>query len=536
MKVLGLNLSHNASCAIIENGKLIFFIEEERLSKIKKDISIKKIIKNLKNQYFDYIVYTGFDINNGVINYYEKLLKNLLIENNINYKELILNQHHHQTHAYSSFYNSGFNEAICLVIDNGGISLNKEEIELGQEILSIFKIDTNNKLSDILKICSNEKGNFLNFKDFLLSVPTISLAGMYELFKVILNVKEPGAVMGYSCYGKKDKIINKPFIFENNYFISNSKFIYEVINENKNKEDICYAIQNQITEIILYYIDYIYKKFPNYNICLSGGLFQNCMINYEIIKKYKNIFVDPISHDGGTSIGAAQHVYFIKTNQKPEAYQNLYLGLEYDLNNLKSLLNNITSKNFNFKTEKTTLNEVASLLKDNNAIALFQGRSEIGPRALGNRSILFNPCNLSGKEKINLIKKREWFRPYAGTVLDEYKKDWFNFYNKENTDFMSYAVEVKKDKQNMIPAIVHIDGTCRIQTLKKENNKNFYDLIYEFYKLTNIPILLNTSLNLAGKPLVEDINDLLILLSNSDIEYAYFPDLNILLKKCKKIY
>jgi carbamoyltransferase len=138
---------------------------------------------------------------------------------------------------------------------------------------------------------------------------------------------------------------------------------------------------------------------------------------------------------------------------------------------------------------------------------------------------------MHGKDKINIIKNREWFRPYAGTVLDEHKKNWFNFYNKENTEFMSYAVEVKKEKQNLIPAITHIDGSCRVQTLKKEDNEHFYNLIEEFYKITNVPILLNTSLNLAGKPLVEDFDDLIEILKTSEINYGYLPEYNLLIYK-----
>jgi len=162
---------------------------------------------------------------------------------------------------------------------------------------------------------------------------------------------------------------------------------------------------------------------------------------------------------------------------------------------------------------------------------LFQGRSESGPRALGNRSILFNPSNIHGKEIVNLIKKRKWFRPYAGTVLNEFKKDWFNFYNKENTEYMTYAVEVKKEKQNLIPAITHVDGTCRVQTLTEEHNVNFYNLIKNFYKITGIPVLLNTSLNLAGKPLVEDLDDLIEILKETEIKYGYLPEYDLLIFK-----
>jgi carbamoyltransferase len=533
MKVLGLNLSHNASCAIVENAELIFSIEEERLSKNKKDDSIEFICENLKNQHFDIIAYTSYDLNINVNKIYKEKVNRILKKNNITFIELIEFPFHHLTHAFCSFYNSGFKEAICFVVDNGGVSLKKNEKNLGQEILSIIKINNTGSINDILKICRNYTNETINIDDVTFSVPTISLAGMYDLFKKKLNIKEAGGIMGYSCYGKDTPDIINPWEFNGKYFLSNSQFFYNVGNHLVTKEDICYKIQKQTTEIVLFYIDKIKKEFPNIPICLSGGLFQNCMINFEIIKKTKDVFVDPISHDGGTSIGLAQHVYKIKTGQDITPYKNLYLGKDYDLKNIKDF-NNLFITDHQISIKKVTGTEVADLLVDNKSVAIFQGRSEIGPRALGNRSILFNPSNIHGKEIINLIKKREWFRPYAGTVLHEYKNEWFNFYNKESTEYMSYAVEVKKNKYPLIPAITHIDGTCRVQTLKKEENVHFYNLIKEFYNKTGIPILLNTSLNLANKPLVESIEDLIYFLYSSKIDYVYIPELEILLKNESK--
>ena len=168
--------------------------------------------------------------------------------------------------------------------------------------------------------------------------------------------------------------------------------------------------------------------------------------------------------------------------------------------------------------------EVASLLKKNKCIGIYQGRSEMGPRALGNRSILFNPSNPNAKEKVNLVKNREWFRPYAGTVLYEHTNDWFDLEGKNETPYMSYVVGVKENKINLIPGICHIDNSCRIQTLKKEQNNNFYEIINEFYKLTGIPVLLNTSLNTAGMPLIESIEDVLNMMLKSNIDMIYFPE------------
>jgi len=530
MKILAFNLSHHASCAIIENGKIELFIEESRLSKIKYHQDITKILTILKKNHFDCVAYTHFNLKGQELKI-KNLIINSLTEHEITYDELIVFPFHHQTHSFSAFYNSNFEKAICLIVDNGGLNIHEDNVIFGNEIVSIIKIDK--KIEEVFKICRNPNGETIKKDDKLFSLPTISLGGMYNFFVSAFKLKEPGAVMGLSCYGKKDKDNSfKTFFFKDNLFISNQMFISRTI-ENKKKKLInaCFALQKQTTEIILHYIDYITKNYPNYSICLSGGVFQNCMINFEIIKKHKNIFVDPVSHDGGTALGLAQHIYFEKTGKKPVPYKNIYLGFKYDYSDLvlKLLNNDIIIDKLFFK--KTNNSEVAELLKENNVVAIFQGRSESGPRALGNRSILFNPSDMHGKDKINIIKNRKWFRPYAGTVMDDHKKNWFNFYNKENTEFMSYAVEVKKEKQNLIPAITHIDGSCRVQTLKKEDNKHFYNLIEEFYKITNVPILLNTSLNLAGKPLVEDFDDLINILQKSEINYGYLPEYDLLIYK-----
>jgi carbamoyltransferase len=536
MKILGLNLSHNASCALVEDGELIFSLENDRLSRKKGDDSVSELLSLFKDQFFDNIIYTSFNLNLRRIEYFYQTVNSLLDKYNIRYNKLEAFPYHHLSHAFSSFYNSSYEECIALVIDNGGMSLKVDDEEMGQEILSIIKINKDGSYEDILKICRNESEKFLQ-KNIVISLPTISIAGMYEHLKHLFNMKEPGAVMGYSCYGKENENLGtKPFLINKNQdgynlFIASSLFLHQCV-QVKEKigdikiQEICFSVQKQTEEIVLHYLESIRKKYGNVNICLSGGLFQNCVLNYKIIKNNFNVFVDPISNDGGTAIGVAQHAYHKISNKKPNKYKNLYLGLKEDL----SKIDKIISKNHVTFIEDCSIDNVAKLLVSGKIIGIFQGRSEFGPRALGNRSILFNPSILHGKDKINLIKERAWFRPVAGTVLYEEKNKWFNFYNKESTPFMSYAVEVLEEKQKLISAIVHVDGTCRVQTLKKEENEYFYELINCFYKKTNIPILGNTSLNSAGKPVIQSLTDASDLLVSSSIDFIYFPEIN------KKLY
>ena len=188
----------------------------------------------------------------------------------------------------------------------------------------------------------------------------------------------------------------------------------------------------------------------------------------------------------------------------------LYLGPEYDLSHI----------------EGDTVNSmyVARLIEERNVVAIFQGRSEAGPRALGNRSILYDPRDPDGKDRINRIKQRESFRPFAGSVLLPHAHEWFDMGGLDESPFMMYAVDALPHTHDKIPAILHIDHTCRIQTVGLKDNTNYYQLIDSFYQLTKIPLLLNTSFNLSGEPLVETPDDAIDTFECSAIDYLYFPE------------
>jgi carbamoyltransferase len=169
------------------------------------------------------------------------------------------------------------------------------------------------------------------------------------------------------------------------------------------------------------------------------------------------------------------------------------------------------------------IDEAVVILLEQKPLVIFQGHSEWGPRALGNRSILFDPRNKDAKDIVNNFKKREWWRPLAGTILLEHVHEWFDIATLKESPFMSFAVDAKQQAIEKIPSIVHVDNTCRIQTVTKEQNLNYYNLINEFYKKTNVPILLNTSFNLAGFPIVETLEQAIWTCSSSEFKYLYTP-------------
>lgn len=172
----------------------------------------------------------------------------------------------------------------------------------------------------------------------------------------------------------------------------------------------------------------------------------------------------------------------------------------------------------------TSVSQVAEIIADKNIVALFQGRGEAGPRALGNRSILYDPRDPNGKDHVNTIKKREDYRPFAGSVMLEHAHDWFDMRGLKESPYMMYAVNVLETKKQSIPCITHVDGTCRVQTVTRNQNQNYYDLINAFYKITGVPILFDTSLNLAGEPIVHSLEEAIRVLQNSEIKYLYLPE------------
>lgn len=173
-----------------------------------------------------------------------------------------------------------------------------------------------------------------------------------------------------------------------------------------------------------------------------------------------------------------------------------------------------------------TYSDIVDLIDKKNIVSIFQGKTEAGPRALGNRSILYDPRDSDAKEFVNSVKRREWWRPFAASVLLEHAHEWFEMLTIKESPFMMYAIPVKEEKKELIPGVLHVDDTCRIQTVTEEQNYHYYNLIKTFYSRTNIPMLFNTSFNLAGEVICHTLYDAFTTISNSRIEYLYLPEEN----------
>ena len=251
------------------------------------------------------------------------------------------------------------------------------------------------------------------------------------------------------------------------------------------------------------------------SLLFTGGCAQNILYNSKLIPKFKNIFCDPFNGDFGLSLGAAN--YFLENKIRNDT---VYLGIPQDLDV------SIFSK-YNILDKDTE--EVAKILLED-PVAIFQSRREQGQRGLGNRSLLMSPLHKNSQEKLNKIKKREWFRPFACSILKEKTKEWFDM-TIDESPYMMYVFDLKKEKEGILKAGLAVDNKSRIQTVDKDRNLNYYNLIKSFEKLTGVPILINTSLNLPGEVLVETMNDLKELFETSELDYIYLPEINKLIKK-----
>lgn len=548
MWILGINTSHDGAVCLMHNDKVVLNLQEERLSHKKYDkhplYTLELIPEYTKK--IDYLAYTYLFNKQIELGPIPKLLAKIGIEVD---KLVDLSEYHHALHAACGFYNSGFDDAAVVVIDGAG-----SDHEFGKENESIFDmsfpLDSTCVYKSVIgygqKPIDNSKFSFVD------PVSRVSAGMVYSAVTEYLGWDglECGKTMGLASYGEKDERIkwminsnggnlNLFSLFAYNQFedtglrmkhydyISFGKTEEEL---EKKKQNLCYRLQKEFEG---YLLQLCYKALAitgKKNLILTGGCALNCVNNYRLLKNLPsdvNLYVEPISNDAGTAMGAAKLTYYKQTldkhtkGYKKTKLNSLYLGqqIEYDYSLFESEINK----------ENITPKEVAQLICDGNIIAFCQGRSESGPRALGNRSILFDPRNPKGKDIVNTVKKREYFRPFAGTVMLEHAREWFDMDRLEESPFMMYAVDVLKEKQELIPAITHVDGTCRIQTLTREQNEYYYVLIEEFYKLTGVPILFNTSFNLAGDTMVETLHDAFRTMRKSEMEYLVLPEISTMI-------
>lgn len=550
---------HNGSTTLLKDGEVIFYLEEERLSRSKYDgsplLGLQKVFDYV--DHIDHLVichthrhgpsldWSGEDLYQG---YVRKLSKG-----KFEFETHFIDTIHHQLHAACGFYNSGFETAACVIADGAGSFLKVDEVDdICYEFETIFKTSYPSDFETVYKhvgtrhsIGLNEVGENM----YLTEYP--GLTKMYEAVTQYCGFPaiEAGKLMGLAPYGKPNEDLPKFFrdgwgnrdliipTYPNAAQLNVPR--YKVLLDDAKKhdpenpgqytdtqKDLAYAVQEETSNRMVELIRKAHELTGEKNIVVCGGYGLNCVANYKYWKEFPdlNIYCEPISHDGGTSIGAAKMIHYsLNKDSKASKQESVYYGPQYDPSTYVDDLEGLDITD-------TSYDEIARLIRDGNIVTMFQGRSEGGPRALGNRSILFDPTIKDGKDIVNGVKHREWFRPFACSILKEKVDEWFDLAGREESPHMMYAVKCKEGISEKIPSVIHVDETCRIQTVTSEQNEHYYNLISAFENLSSVPILFNTSFNLGGDPLVETIEDAINTLKNSEIEYMYLPEIQKLVK------
>lgn len=565
MYILGISCYyHDAAACLLNDGQVIAAAEEERFTRKKHDSSFPintiEYCLDVANISIDDVDYVAFY--EKPIEKFDRILETFVsvapsgfkpfikgmpvwvrhrlwikrdIRKKLEYDGTILFGAHHESHAASAFYSSPFEEAAFLTVDGVG--------EWNTTTWGVADIDG----IDI-------KGS-INYPH--------SIGLLYSAFTYYLGFKVNNGeykVMGLSSYGDPkytdeiyDNLIDQKqdgsFRINMDYFSYVQKLVmtdggleslfgYPKREPDSDIEqhhfDIAASIQNVTEEVLINLAKSIYEKTNKDYLCMAGGVSLNSVANGRILEEapFEDIYIQPAAGDDGTAYGVAASVYYQgldSTRTVPadrrEAMKAAYLGPSYDQKSIQSEIVSEKVQVTEFESEKELIDRTAELLASKNVVGLYQGRMEWGPRALGNRSILADPRSGEMQDIVNeKIKFREGFRPFAPSVLADYADDYFEL--SRESPFMLFVFDVKNGKKNVIPAVTHTDGTSRIQTVKQEDNETYYDLIDSFRKETGVPVVLNTSMNQRGEPIVNTPSDAVNCFTETNMDYMCFPEVN----------
>src|SRR5262245_59113136 len=523
----GLNTSalHDSACALIEDGEVLFATEEERLNRIKHtnkfpSQSMQSCLnaRGVRISDIDLIAY--YNTKEGIDHFGRGLFLNKLeareLLDGAIFAQSLINKalntqvnldrlrfvHHHYAHAASAFALSGFDESLILSIDGQGDGISGMVL-VGEDMA------------------------FRPIADFPIS-KSLGIFYVYTIYYLGFSLFDEYKVMGLAPYGDPATYrgLFKEFytlLPQGDYALHMDKLssLFDLVGGRRMKDDpftqahkdVAASLQEALEEIVFHVIRHHSRLTKQKNLCLAGGVAHNCTLNGKLLRSglFENVFVQPAAHDAGAALGSALYAYY---QERPKAKRRAQMEHVYwgtDIGGSQLVLSHLTRwEDFIvIKKSEDICRETAELLAGGSVVGWVQGRSEFGPRALGNRSILADPRPAENKDKINrMVKKREAYRPFAPSVLEEYVGEFFHVPGgQKKLPFMIFIVDVKEDKRAALGAVTHVDGTARVQTVSKKTNEMFWRLIDRFRTITGVPILLNTSFNNNVEPIVDSIED-----------------------------
>jgi len=568
--ILGISaFYHDSAASILIDGKIVAAAQEERFTRIKHDANypyhaVEFVLKyaNLRLNDVDQIIFfekpflkferlletyvafapRGFKSFCKAMPIWlkEKLFQKKFLFNKLknhderfNNEEKIFFSDHHLSHAASAFFPSPFEEAVVLTADGVGewatttVAVGKgNDLEIKKEIHFPHSLGL---LYSAFTYYTGFKVNSGEYK--LMGLAPYGRSNFIQQIYKLIDIKDDGTFRLDQSY----------FNYSTGLTMTNDKFhkLFGQKPRNPKSEklsqfhmDIAASIQKITEEIMIKLAKSIKKEYGFENLCLAGGVALNCVANGKILKEkiFKNIWIQPAAGDAGGSLGAALALWHIEQNNpriinKNDSMQGSYLGPEYSQSEIEEELKKIGA-NFNLLDDEDLINKTAEDISNGSAVGWFQGRMEFGPRALGGRSILGDPRSPDMQKNLNLkVKYRESFRPFAPSVLEEEVENWFDINLK--SPYMLLVANVKKEKcikmtekqenlfgieklnikRSEIPAITHVDYSARIQTVHERTNAKYYKLLNKFKEITGCPVLVNTSFNVRGEPIVNTPED-----------------------------
>lgn len=544
--ILGMSCSHNGSVCLLHGDEIVVAIQEERLSRIKRH-RVYASQPSLSLQYcFDYAGIRPQDISLVVYCVQGRTIdprQNLALNPYLNVMSNripTLAAPHHFCHAVSAFATSGFNDSAVLVID--GVGSPYEDLLEDERDAAVGKTE---KSWETISLYS-ASGNTITAVEKHLTTSWLkidprgmarfgSLGGIFSAAarQIFGDELEAGKVMGLAPYGQPeiptseffkisdgrfDFLDNVPKMFEHNDRWPLRKTEYE---------NLSCSTQLALESALLYLTERLRKLCPSDNLCYAGGVALNSVANERIIAEsgFKNVYIMPAAEDSGPAIGAAYYgLWQLTAKNARRKLVHDTMGCQYSSSAITNAVERAPA--IELINTRDVISDAVDLLCEGKIIGWFQGRSELGPRALGQRSILCDPRREDAKEVLNSrVKHRESFRPFAPAILIEEVDNWFDLNGAgAESPFMLRICNFKKDKMDKVPSVVHVDGTGRIQTVTREGNGPFYDLVNRFFEKTGVPIILNTSFNTMGEPIIETPEDALFCLLNTGLDYCVLED------------
>ena len=548
LNIIGVSaLYHDSACCILQDGVLKAAAQEERFTRIKHDPAMpyKAFMYCLEQ--------TGLAITDiDCVAYYEnpekklsrqlwsghydgseELIKRLNpkrpemeIRELLGYEGPVKFFDHHQSHAASAYYYSGFESAAIFTVDGVGEwattgygAGNGSKMDLFEEV------HFPNSIGLLYSTITNYLGFEVNEGEYkVMGLAPYGKPVYADKLRKIITMDEKGQFhleMIYYDFLKGNKMYSQALcdLLETPARVPESKM-------DQFHADIAKSLQTVLEEILIHKAQYLHEVTQMDNLCMAGGVALNCVANGNILRKgpFKQLYVQPASSDSGCALGAAALAHVEITGERPqkERLSHVYLGPAYSNKEIANVLDATSFSHKNYQGDADALlKDVAQLLSEGKVIGWFHGRMEFGPRSLGARSILADPRGEEMRDRINaMVKKREAFRPFAPAVLEEMAFDHFDL--NHPSPFMLETCQVKSNLD--LPAITHVDGSARVQTVSSSTNERFSKLLKYFYEITGCPILLNTSFNVRGEPIVCTPEDALKCFITTDIDCLILED------------